>query len=103
MRAVLLTAPGQEHAYVTSRLVTALGSAVVGVILESRTPSVQSAWRRYSLPRLAERATTKLVRHLLRYQARQRAALTAIVGPAPAWPVQLLIQAAASVNAPDVH
>jgi hypothetical protein len=103
MRAVLLTGPGHEHAYVISRLVTALGSAVVGIVLESRAPSVQSAWRRYSLPRLAERATTKLVRRLLRYKARQRAALTAIVGPAPAWPVQVPIQTVASVNAPDVH
>jgi methionyl-tRNA formyltransferase len=52
---------------------------------------------------LAERATTKLVRRLLRYQARQRAALTSIIGPAPAWPVQVPIQTAASVNAPDIH
>jgi len=43
MRAVLVTANGHEHAYVTSRLMKALGSAVVGVVLESRAPSLQSA------------------------------------------------------------
>jgi len=52
---------------------------------------------------LIERATAKLVRRLLRYQARQRAALTAIIGSSTAWPAQVPIQTAASVNSPDVH
>ena len=107
MRAVILTAAGAEHRYVTNALVHALGDRLVGIVIESpvdRTMagSLARAVKRYGLARAIERVVTKGIRKVLRHGPRQAAAHRTVLGSRSApWPTTMPVVRATSVNAPE--
>lgn len=102
MRAVILTAPGHEQTYVAQALAAALGTSLVGLVVEHRTASLGSAWKRYPPLRVAERLITKVVRKALRHDQRRAAALEQYLGPDRGWPAVATIDVP-SVNSSEAH
>jgi len=86
MKAVIITADGPEHRFVTRCLVESLGNRLCGVVIErgkKKEPlatSLKNATRRYGVFTVIERLITKLVRKFLRTQNRQLSALYEVLG-----------------------
>ena len=99
MRAVILTAGGTEHSYVSNALIETLGDRVVGIVLESREASIRSALRRYGILRVCERISTKVERRILNHSGRQARALADVLGAVERrWPESIPIYESSSLN-----
>ena len=104
MRAVILTASGTEHSYVSNALIATLGDRVIGVVLESRQASIRSALRRYGILRVCERIATKVERRLFNHSGRQARALEDVLGAVERrWPSSIPIYASSSLNSPETR
>lgn len=86
MKAIIVTARGHEHAFVTKLLIEALGNNLSGIVIErgvkpaSVFTSMQKISKRYNVITIFERIITKGVRKVLRFDRRQHIALDSILG-----------------------
>ena len=85
MKAVIITADGPEHRFVTKCLIESLGGHLSGVVIErgkkqSFATSLRKAVRRYGIYIVIERLITKVVLKLLGTHKKQTSSLYAILG-----------------------
>jgi folate-dependent phosphoribosylglycinamide formyltransferase PurN len=86
MRAVIITADGLEHRFVTKYLAETLGDQLSGIVIErqlklkSPVELFKKVVHRYGVFTIIERVITKIVRKLLRAEHRKYEALNKVVG-----------------------
>lgn len=86
MKALIITADGPEHRFVTKHLVESIGEHLCGVVVEhgkqrtSFMTSLKKASRKYRPLTVIERLITKLVRKLLKTSKKQANALSEAFG-----------------------
>jgi methionyl-tRNA formyltransferase len=86
VKAIIITADGLEHRYVTNRLSRVLGNDLSAIIVEQHSnqevffKKVRHLAKRYGYWRILERITTKILRNVLRENQRRKLALRKVLG-----------------------